>query len=175
MPPAAIEIVIIFSFGSNMSLNRLRKRTPSAEKFDIGYIEGYEFKCNKISRDGSGKANIVKGSMLESNVWGVLYTIKDSEKIDLDRVEGLGFGYHEDNLQIKSNNNSIVQAQVYIADEEVCDDNLKPYDWYKAYIINGAKNNKLPHEYLKLLENLPIQIDKDEERRMMNYNILNAS
>jgi gamma-glutamylcyclotransferase len=48
-----------FAFGSNMLLERIKKRVPSARALGIATLGGYALRFNKLSKDGSAKANIV--------------------------------------------------------------------------------------------------------------------
>lgn len=93
--------MLIFAYGSNMNLNRLTQRVPSAVKFCNVFLPGYKLVCNKVSKkDGSAKANIIKTDNLAELVWGVLFNINSNEKPLLDKAEGLGKGYNEDTLTV---------------------------------------------------------------------------
>ena len=166
--------MLIFAYGSNMNLNRLTKRVPSAVKVCNAFLPGYKLVCNKISKDGSAKANIMKTDNLAELVWGVLFTIDDKEKPLLDKAEGLGKGYNEDKLTFFDDAGNTYTAQVYIADSNSIDNTLLPYDWYKEFIISGAIQNKLPAEYILNLKSIPCIRDHDAERRKNNYSILSA-
>ncbi len=163
----------IFAYGSNMHLNRLGKRVPSASKISNAFIEGYALACNKISIDKSSKANIVKSDNLEDIVWGIIFEIEDTEKSILDKAEGLGKGYKETTLFFTDINNITHEAQVYIADNEFINNKLKPYDWYKQFILEGAKQNQLPETYIEKIKSLEFEIDKDKARRNQQLKILN--
>lgn len=162
----------IFAYGSNMHLNRLRKRVPSATKISNAYIQGYNLICNKISIDESSKANIFKSNNSKDIVWGVIFEIEDIEKSILDEAEGLGRGYNETTLLFTDINNITHKAQVYIADNEFINNELKPYDWYKKFILEGAKQNKLPETYIEKIESLEFNIDKNKIRRNQKLKIL---
>ena len=98
--------MLIFSYGSNMNLNRLSQRVPSAMKVSKAFLPGHKLVCNKISNDGSAKANIIKTDVLAEVVWGVLFSIDRNEKALLDKAEGLGKGYNEDTLTFFNEINS---------------------------------------------------------------------
>jgi hypothetical protein len=166
--------MLIFAYGSNMNLNRLTKRVPSAVKVTNAFLPGYRLVCNKVSKDGSAKANIIKTDNLAELVWGVLFTINSNEKYLLDKAEGLGMGYNEDILTFFDDINNTYTAQVYIADSNSIDNTLLPYDWYKEFIISGAIQNKLPAEYISQLQSIICIRDHDEERRTKNYSILSG-
>ncbi|MCT3944942.1 gamma-glutamylcyclotransferase [Elizabethkingia anophelis] len=158
----------IFAYGSNMNLNRLKERVPSANKLLNVFIKGYTIKCNKISTDGSSKANIIKTSNDDDIVWGVIFDIDNSEKSNLDEYEG---GYNESTLSFLDSENNPHEAQVYIADESTVNEELLPYDWYKEYIVSGAKENDLPQEYIEKLEAINFIEDTNTERRNKNLGV----
>lgn len=163
----------IFAYGSNMNINRLRNRVPSATKLTNAFITGYFLTCNKVSTDGSAKANIIKSDNLEDEVWGVIFEIADNEKEHLDRAEGLGKGYTEMKMNFIDLNNINHEAQVYVAENNSINNKLLPFDWYRRYIITGAKENHLPSKYLRKLESLEFVVDANEDRRKKNIEISN--
>ena len=44
------------------------------------------------------------------------------------------------------------------------EDNCLPFEWYKALVIAGALEHKLPEEYVRLLREYPSIEDSDQER-----------
>ena len=48
-----------FSFGSNMSSNRLLARLPNAKRVGTALLKGYKLTFNMAFADGSGKCTIV--------------------------------------------------------------------------------------------------------------------
>ena len=166
--------MLIFSYGSNMNLNRLSQRVPSAMKVSKAFLPGHKLVCNKISNDGSAKATIIKTDVLAEVVWGVLFSIDRNEKALLDKAEGLGKGYNEDTLTFFNEINSTYTAHVYIADSKAIDNDLLTYDWYKEFIVSGAIQNKLPAEYISQLQSITCVRDHDEVRRTKNYFILSV-
>jgi len=161
----------IFAYGSNMNLNRLKNRVPSAVKISNGFIEGFSLECSKVSEDSSGKATVIKTNNKEDLVWGVLFEIDGKEKPQLDRAEGLNFGYDESVIEV-NDGKEFYKAQIYIANHKSIGEGLKPYNWYKAFITEGAKENRLPLDYVRKLESLNSEQDENDERRIKNENIL---
>ncbi|MBK8088825.1 MAG: gamma-glutamylcyclotransferase [Chitinophagaceae bacterium] len=166
--------MLIFAYGSNMNINRLAQRVPSATKVTNVFLPGYKLVCNKVSKDGSVKANILNSDIPGDIVWGVLFKIDSKEKSLLDKAEGLGKGYNEDCLTFYDESNSQYVAQVYIADTNSINNNLVPYDWYKEFIVTGAIQNQLPADYILLLQSIICISDPDEERRIKQYSILSG-
>ncbi len=166
--------MLIFAYGSNMNSNRLTKRVRSAVKVTNAFLTGHKIVCNKISNDGSAKANVIETDVPDEIVWGVLFSIDRSEKYLLDKAEGLGKGYIEGILTFFDETNNSYTAQIYIADSNSIDNTLLPYDWYKEFIISGAIQNKLPAEYILQLQSIACIPDHDEARRIKNYSILSG-
>lgn len=157
-----------------MNLNRLTQRVPSAVKVSNAFLTGYKFVCNKISKDGSAKANIIKSGIPGELVWGVLFNIDNKEKPLLDKAEGIGLGYNEDTLTFFDQLSNSYSAQVYIADNNSINNHLLPFDWYKEFIVTGGIQNHLPAEYISQLQSIICIDDPDEERKLKNYSILSG-
>ena len=149
-----------FAYGSNMSITRLKKRVSSAVVKSIGSISGYVLKFNKISKDGSGKGDIEFTGNHDNVAYGVVYEIDDREKGNLDKAEGLGYGYDKKNVTVSTPEGEIA-AQTYYATKT--DDSLKPYTWYMNHVITGAKENKLPGDYITMLEQVETIEDSTPE------------
>ncbi len=154
-----------------MNLNRLKNRVPSAVKISNGFIEGFSLEFSKASKDSSGKATVIKTNNKKDLVWGVLFEINKKEKPQLDKAEGLNFGYDESVIEV-NDGKEFHKAQIYIANDKSIDKGLIPYNWYKAFITEGAKENRLPVDYVRELESLNSEQDENDERRIKNENIL---
>jgi len=161
-----------FAYGSNMNIDRLQERTPSAVKVSNASIKGYKFRCNKVSNTGSSKGNIVFTGDENDVVWGVIYEIDDNEKPNLDRVEGLGQGYNQTTITVKNSDNQDEDVQVYVADPGAINENMRPFDWYRDFILSGTEQNKLPEEYIEELRSVQSTIDTNATRRESNYSIM---
>ena len=163
----------IFAYGSNMNINRLKERVPSAIKVCNSSVEGYKFLFNKKSNvDGSAKGNIHQTNDAADKVWGVVFEIAESDKSGLDKVEGLGKGYNEQQIELLDDKGNAVQAQVYVADAGAINNEVVPFDWYKAFIVSGAEQNNLPADYTKTLKNATAKVDKNVQRSQQQQAIL---
>jgi len=76
---------LYFAYGSNMSSRRLQARVPSAKALGMARLDDYQWCCNKLGKDGSGKANMMEQDGL--HLFGVLYEIKSKQWKQLDRAE----------------------------------------------------------------------------------------
>ena len=157
--------IITFAYGSNMPISRLRERCSSATPLGVAELTGFELRWHKRSKDGSGKCDIVSASSSEARVFGVLYQVAVHEKRDLDRAEGLGQGYSEIDIEVLFEGERIV-AKAYQATD--IDRSLKPYSWYRALVVAGAREHRLPEDYIELLEAVAAQKDPDCARHDKN-------
>jgi len=164
-------LLTYFAYGSNMLLARLRERVPSADPIGTAILTEHRLLFHKRSRDGSGKGNILATGDSKDEVHGVVYEILDTEKPSLDLAEGLGTGYFEKVVRL-SVNETWAEAFTYFANDEFIDDVLKPYAWYKDFVLFGAQENNLPPEYIAAIEAVESVVDQDSEREELNRRIL---
>ncbi len=156
---------LYFSYGSNMLTRRLKERCSSAEFLQTIELAGYELKWNKVSNDKSGKCNIIKSPDTNAKVIGVCYEINKNEEANLDSAEGCGYGYKQMKLTI--------HGQDYMTyDATNTDENYKPYTWYKALVIAGAKENDFPNDYIEQLKKVEATKDPDKERHNENMALI---
>ena len=140
-----------FAYGSNMLESRLRARVPGCRFFAVGRLPGYALRFHKVGRDGSAKCSVVKAEGADDCVIGVIYDIDPMEKIRLDLAESLGQGYNEEAVVLETDNGPVT-AYCYVADPAYIDDSLKPFDWYLAYVVGGAREHQFPADYIRDLE-----------------------
>jgi len=151
----------VFAFGSNMCSGRFRDYGVSPEGAGrAAVLPGHRLLFNKKSTDDkSGKANVA--AHVGSDVWGVLYTIPDADLDKLDKGEG---GYRKVRLSLRLTDNTSTDAWVYIAKKPNNDPALRPYTWYKRFLVEGAREHSLPAEYIAELENIVADQDANEAR-----------
>lgn len=152
-----------FAYGSNMSLPRLRKRVPSAERIGVFTLAEHSLRFHKVSlRDGSSKCDALFTENAEDCVVGALFEISESEKEALDRAEGLGSGYLDKRVAVSDGQGNSFEAFTYYATRT--DPSLLPYSWYLYHVIHGAKETEVPSSYLEALESTKTQEDPEKER-----------
>ncbi|MCP5139538.1 MAG: gamma-glutamylcyclotransferase [Chromatiales bacterium] len=160
--------VLVFCYGSNMLTARIQARCRSASCLGIAELRGYELRWHKRSIDGSGKCDVVAGSA-HSAVFGVVYTVPWSEKADLDRAEGLGNGYDERTVSVRLQGNPIDVALYSATNTDAA---LKPYTWYVALVVEGARQHGLPPDYVSQLAATEAVQDANCERHDLHMAIL---
>ncbi|WP_433850673.1 RES domain-containing protein [Brucella pseudogrignonensis] len=141
--------IVYFAYGSNMSTQRLRFRTPGCKAIGPATLVGHELRFHKASKDGSAKCDAFVTGISTDLVVGILFSIPGSQKAALDRTEGLGNGYEEATITVMTVDGKAVDAVTYLATEGAIDDTLKPYQWYKDFVESGAKEHGIPDAYVQ--------------------------
>jgi len=122
-------------------------------------LSGYCLEFNKRStEDLSGKANVTKRE--GSEVWGVLYSVSSADKKKLNKGEG---GYQPLKLPVRLED-STTEAWVYVAEKPDNDPALRPFTWYKRFLVEGAREHALPPVYIAMLENIDAVQDTNQAR-----------
>ena len=164
-----------FAYGSNMLTERLKAddRCPGAKVCGCAFAEGTIIEFSKRSRDGSGKATLVRAAGQRTP--GVLFKIPNGEGSDLDRAEGVSNGYYRcDAFPVhRFGSDAIIKSVTYFAESPKA--NLEPYDWYLALIIAGAHQHGLGAEYIAKLRREPYRQDRDRTRKDKAIAIVNAA
>jgi gamma-glutamylcyclotransferase len=151
---------LVFAYGSNMCSGRIRDYGISpVGNGRAALLEGYSLEFSKPSIDGSGKATV--SLCTDDLVWGVLYEIQDTDLPHLDRGEGSGYGRSRITVRIDGSNSN---AWIYIAKEPIETGRLFPYPWYKRFLVEGAREHRLPVEYITFLQALESIVDTDLKR-----------
>jgi len=151
-----------FAYGSNMSLSRLRERTPSAMRLASCTLNNHALRFHKAGKDGSGKCNAFETGNPKDFVMGALFEICSGEKPALDQAEGLGFGYDEKMVLLTDGSGGRVEALTYYATS--INEVLKPYSWYKHHVLVGARESVLPLPYVAEVQLIASWEDPDRER-----------
>ena len=159
-----------FAYCSNLLIERLRARVPSAKKVGTGFIPQFDLQFYKPSIDGSGKCTIIPTSNEQDRVYGMLAVMDEADKPRLDRAEGLGHGYVQRMIEVNTPQ-GMESAFTYVADH--VDETLQPYTWYRDLVAAGAVQNNFPEGYAARLEQIAADADPDQERDLKNHRFLN--
>jgi len=166
------SVLTYFAYGSNTLSAWLRKRCPSARIDGKAELRGFELRWHKRSKDGSGKCDIVRVDAPEAVVHGVLYEIDASEKPALDLAEGAGHGYQEATVVVLFNG---VERGAMTYQATDVDGALLPYSWYRAFVVSGAREHRLPEDYIALLEAVHSIEDEDRDRHTKNISLIEGA
>ena len=139
---------------------RLLARCPSAEAIAVGSVRGHRLAWRKRSCDGSGKGDLAVGTDGDF-AYGVIFAIEESERVALDKAEGLGRGYDLAEVEVGGEAGPL-RCLTYLATNT--DDQLRPYDWYRSLVVAGALEHGLPGLYVEWLEAVPAIRDSKPQR-----------
>lgn len=157
-----------FAYGSNLLTVRIRARIPSARIETAAALAGFRMVFNKRGADGSAKCNILPGDESDA-VHGVIWRISVAEKAALDAVEGPAYYTWWHMLPAAGRDYPVF---TYVTRPGMTADDRKPYDWYRAFVIAGAREHRLPPEYVDTLHSVTDMPDPDEARAERNRLIL---
>ena len=136
-------------------------------------IKGWKFSFSKKSTwwddEGNGKGNVEETKKSEDKVYGVIFEIKDEEEKHL--TEDIEKGYDQKKEWIfDEKTNKKVKAVMYFKKKPT--KGLRPLDWYQAYIVEGAEENKLPKSYIIKLKTVKSKRDGHPEKRKADVEML---
>lgn len=164
----------IFSYGSNLLLARFTARVPSARIVASGRLAGHTLRWHKAGQDGSGKCDAFFTGDPADMLWGGVFEIASAEKHLLDAAEGLGSGYEEKHAEIEcgqdGDNPLVLHASYYSA--LTIDPDARPFAWYKAFVVAGARECGLPDSHLERLRAVAAVNDPDRPRNAANRALL---
>ena len=136
------SVMKYFSYGSNMSHQRLEYRISDFSVIGVFRLDEHDLRFHKIStKDGSGKCDAFFTGKEDDFVLGVLYEIEEKDRVKLGMIEGLGYGYDEKSISVVSDDGLEVKALTYIATN--INAAKSPYTWYLKHVLEGAKSANL--------------------------------
>lgn len=154
------------AYGSNLLPARLAARIPIAAVRGTVALPDHALVFTKRGGDGSGKCHLE--ARPGACAWGVVYEIAAVHRATLDRIEGLGKGYTDAWLELPGHG----ACFYYAANQGYVDHSLVPFDWYKAFVVEGARAHALPADYCAALAGVTAVRDPDDGRRRANLAIL---
>jgi hypothetical protein len=138
------------------------ERVPSAELIGVAKHPNHSLTFHKRSNDGSSKCNMFKSET--DLIYGAIYKLKPEHKNELDRFEGKGYGYIDNQITLEHNESEFA-CFTYLAQQSHITSNLKPYHWYKELVILGAEYLQFPVTYISSIEAVESTEDPDITRR----------
>ncbi len=158
---APVIHVLYAAYGSNLHPRRLGQRAPSASLRGTSLIEGFSLSFNKHGQDGSGKCTIAPGG---PGVRVAIYAMSDRDHAALDEIEGVGRGYTATSVSVAG----IGTCRTYIAEPAYLDNSLRPFAWYRDFVLLGARHHRFDDDYLRRIEAISAMVDPDSTRRAEN-------
>ncbi|MBI3884114.1 MAG: gamma-glutamylcyclotransferase [Opitutae bacterium] len=128
-----------FAYGSNLSHAQMVKRCPQCEALGPAVLAGYRWYVT-----ARGYASLLPST--RDRVFGLVYSISDTDEVALDRYEGIAAGAYvksEVTVRFKGEDMSCMLYVDPIAQEG------RPKKRYAAAIRKGIKDAKLPADYVK--------------------------
>ncbi|ASL43977.1 hypothetical protein bAD24_I10825 [Burkholderia sp. AD24] len=138
-----------FAYGSNMSAPRLSNRIKPIRHIANGYLDGYQLTFDKVSKDESGKCDCKRTGEPGHRVWGVLFAIDADSLAALDKYEDAGRTYERQEVQVMTDQGAVSAITYFATKTEL---GRKPYHWYKYHVLYGAREAKLPPDYIAAIE-----------------------
>jgi hypothetical protein len=124
--------------------------------------------------DGSAKCHAARDdAALGAAILGVLFEIDRRDEAALDRAEGLGRGYARHTVTVETPAGDTVGATTYVG--TALHPGLRPFHWYKAYVLAGARQHGLPAAYVSRIEAVVSIEDPDTVRRATHHAALAAA
>ncbi len=156
-----------FTYGSNMSTRRLSARVSTAKKLCTAYLPAHQLRFHKRGMDDSAKCDAHYTGNPDDLVIGVLFEIPAADKPALDRHEGPG--YESKQVTVQAEDGAMMDAFTYVALH--IDKAMRPYHWYKEHVLTGAREHRLPDDYISTIELIGSIDDNDMARIERELNI----
>lgn len=164
-------MLLYFAYGSNMHPARLRSRIGPCEAVEAGRLTGHRLAFHKRGRDGSGKCDAHRTRVPGHVVHGVIYRIGRAQKLILDRVEGVGRGYESVTTTVHGDGGER-EAVLYRAQPAHIEPAARPFAWYHALVLAGARYHGLPADYIEHIAAVEAMDDRDAARHARHMQLL---
>ncbi len=106
----------------------------------LATIRGFDLRFHVKDDDGSGKCDAFYTGKDEDFIMGVVYDIEATEKHLLDKAEDLGIEYEERETTAETKDGTI-EVFLYTAKSDVINNQMIPFDWYKKFVVFGAREH----------------------------------
>lgn len=148
-----------FAYGSNMAraiFRDARQMQPLATH--SAWLDGYRLCFNiPIGPGERGVANLAAEPGARTH--GVIYQLQAADFARLDGTEGVGFGlYRRVPVTVVTVAHGGIDAWTY--QSSVVTDGRKPSSRYLQLLLDGARENSLPAEYVRFLQGLELAVDE---------------
>ena len=161
-----------FAYGSNLDISQMKRRCPESRLISKGSLSDHSLTFNRFSSGwGGGVADVIQDQ--DSEVWGLVFEISDSDLERLDRYEG----YHKDQTSmyerwkavIDTPNGQISDVWVYTVVKK--QNFVQPTLEYLQIIKDAAIRWNFPKVYQQDLELVSISIRTTLQRWRINHEL----
>lgn len=158
---------LYFAYGSNMNLDQMEYRCPSAFVVENVRLEDYRLAfCGRNPDRGVATILPEKGSHVD----GVLWKITDECEYSLDRYEGYPFLYGKQSICVKGKKGGEYTCMVYVMNAPYKDYPSNPSKFYLDGILEGCRQNKISVRPVKqAVERTRDEITKQIDGRMQKH------
>lgn len=135
------------AYGSNLNLKQMSYRCPTAKVYGKGKLKRYRL----LFRGSKNNAYLTIESKKNSEVPVVIWEIKPSDEVALDRYEGYPSFYYKEDVEVELDSGELVKAMVYIMTDKIKDRislNM-PSKNYLASVKEGYRVFGFDLKYLK--------------------------
>lgn len=139
-----IDDFYYFAYASNLKLSILEERIGDKIKnYFPGRLQDYGFRFNRRNPDGSARANIVVSE--SEDVYGLVCQLDQKYKDKLLKTEP---GYLLISAAVETERGE-VPAFTFISESD--DEGIYPAKEYLSSILEGAREQHLPEEYIDFI------------------------
>jgi len=157
------------AYGSNMSSARIEARLGPCRCLGTASLLAHALRFHKRGRDGSGKCDAYFTGDDGDVVHGVLYEIGLGQAERLDGIEGSD--YRRGTLTVRTGA-GMLESYAYLALPSAIESALRPYPWYREFVLAGAREAGLPAAYVAAIDSVATIPDPDTMREAANARVL---
>ena len=133
-----------------MEPQRCKRRAPRSRALGPARLPGYRLAFTRYSTGfRGGVVDTVPDP--ESEVWGVLYVMADSDLRSLDEYEGVPVQYRRERATVTDAEGRQREAFLYLANRT---GQFTPRKEYLDILLRGARAHGLPEEWARHLESI---------------------
>lgn len=149
--------ILYFAYGSNLCLRQMRERCPGFRADFRAPAEGWRLCFPRSSSVRHGGVASIERRQGE-NVWGVVYRLTRNDWKSLNKCEGFDPGrecplnsYCWGDLEVRDESGRRHTVGTYFANPQ---GDYRPSRGYLKLILCGAREHRLPAEYLRALRRI---------------------
>jgi len=153
--------IYYLAYGSNMLPRRIELRLGRCRTIGVAFLAEYALRFHKRGGDGSGKCDAFLTENSGDALYGVVYSLSETQRETLDDFEGPGYVSRDVRVQTRS---GALTAYAYVAKPAHVDTDLLPFRWYKSIVEAGARKHDLPAHYIESIYATGALADPDADR-----------
>lgn len=166
--------IAYLAYGSNLHPRRLAARIGRVEFLGVTQLPGWELRFDKRGGDGSAKANLHPAPGLDCRAYAAVYAVDRRQAVLLDGFEGCGSGYETLEMTVAVDRRRL-HGRIYLAPSQWIAAAMRPFDWYRALIVAGARYHGFDGGYIESIREVPSQPDPDVRRARFAFRTLELS